>query len=91
MARAVELKEYTMEEVRRHNNPESCWLVVRGRVYDVTSFVPKHPGSAKAILKHAGTDATTDFDFHSSGAQNLWQTHLIGYLPGHKPWNCVIS
>ena len=79
-----------MEEVRKHNSAESCWLVVRGNVYDVTLFIPKHPGSANAILRHAGTDATTDFDFHSSKAQDIWKMHLIGYLPGHKPSVCII-
>lgn len=87
---AKELKEYTMEEVRQHNSAASCWLVVRGQVYDVTSFVPRHPGSANAILRHAGTDSSADFDFHSGKAQELWRSHLIGYLPGHKPANCAL-
>lgn len=31
-------------------------------MYDVTSFVPEHPGGAKIILNLAGTDATEEYD-----------------------------
>ena len=34
-------------------------------VYDVTSFLSSHPAGKSAILRHAGTDATEDFGFHS--------------------------
>ena len=32
------------------------------QVYDVTSFLPDHPGGKKAILTFAGRDATEEFD-----------------------------
>lgn len=87
-----ELPSYSWTEIAAHCTVDSCWLVVRGKVYDVTSFVDKHPGSSQAILKHAGTDSTVDFDFHSSSAQRLWQKYLIGYVEGENlGYNCVIS
>lgn len=33
-----------------------------GHVYDVTKFVPEHPGGAKIILQLAGQDATEEYD-----------------------------
>ena len=39
---------------------KDAWIVVKGRVYDVTAYVDDHPGGA-AILKHAGGDATAGF------------------------------
>ena len=33
-----------------------------GNVYDVTSFLPDHPGGSKIILQLAGTDATEEYD-----------------------------
>eukprot|EP01052_Picozoa_sp_SAG31_P019552 SAG31_NODE_1430_length_8385_cov_3.096186_6_plen_112_part_00 len=27
---------FTMEEVAKHNTPESCWLVIQGKIYDTT-------------------------------------------------------
>jgi hypothetical protein len=30
-----------------------CWIVIKGKVYDVTSYVEEHPGG-ESILKNAG-------------------------------------
>ncbi|CAC9886142.1 unnamed protein product [Aureobasidium pullulans] len=48
-------KVYTYDE-------DSCWVVLYGNVYDVTKFVPEHPGGAKIILQLAGQDATEEYD-----------------------------
>ncbi|VVT56842.1 uncharacterized protein SAPINGB_P005329 [Magnusiomyces paraingens] len=50
------------EEVAKHNSPESVWIIVHGKVYDVTAFLPEHPGGQKIILRYAGKDATAKFD-----------------------------
>ena len=55
-------KTYTYEEVQQHKSAESCWVVLYGSVYDVTSFLPDHPGGSKIILQLAGTDATEEYD-----------------------------
>ncbi|RPB18779.1 putative mitochondrial cytochrome b2 [Terfezia boudieri ATCC MYA-4762] len=52
----------TGAEVARHNSKDSCWVIVHGKVYDVTEFLPEHPGGSKIILKYAGKDATEEFD-----------------------------
>ncbi len=41
--------DYSLEEVHRHNTAENCWIMMRERVYEVTSFVRKHPGGAGNI------------------------------------------
>ncbi|KAJ2894872.1 hypothetical protein MKZ38_007121 [Zalerion maritima] len=61
-------KIFTAEEVATHNTAESCWVVLYGNVYDVTSFLPEHPGGSKIILKLAGRDATEEYDpIHPEG------------------------
>ncbi|KAF4456771.1 hypothetical protein F53441_1207 [Fusarium austroafricanum] len=47
-------KEFTREEIEKHNTQDDCWLVVEGKVYDATSVLDWHPGGAAAILGHAG-------------------------------------
>ncbi|AEO55361.1 hypothetical protein MYCTH_2299107 [Thermothelomyces thermophilus ATCC 42464] len=49
-------------EIAKHNKPDDCWVIVHGRAYDVTEFLPEHPGGTKIILKYAGKDATEEFD-----------------------------
>lgn len=48
--------------VARHNTSDSCWVVLYGHVYDVTDFLPSHPGAAAVILGLAGRDATDEYD-----------------------------
>lgn len=55
-------KTFTFQEVQQHRSTESCWVVLYGHVYDVTSFLSEHPGGSKIILQLAGTDATEEYD-----------------------------
>ena len=55
-------KKYTFDDVQQHRSQDSCWVVLYGSVYDVTSFLPEHPGGSKIILQLAGTDATEEYD-----------------------------
>lgn len=43
----------TGQEVAKHSTQEDCWVVVHGKAYDVTEFLPEHPGGMKIILKYA--------------------------------------
>ncbi|KZT06829.1 uncharacterized protein LAESUDRAFT_138709 [Laetiporus sulphureus 93-53] len=53
---------WSLKEVAKHNTPSSCWVIIKNKVYDVTDFLPEHPGGAKIILKHAGRDATSAYE-----------------------------
>lgn len=55
-------KKLTGEQVAEHNSKESCWVIIHGRAYDVTEFMPEHPGGPKIILKYAGKDATEEYE-----------------------------
>ncbi|KAJ5467958.1 hypothetical protein N7475_005710 [Penicillium sp. IBT 31633x] len=52
----------TGAKVAEHNSKDSCWVIVHGKAYDVTEFLPEHPGGQKIILKYAGKDATEEFE-----------------------------
>ena len=32
------VKKFTKEEVAKHDRPEDCWMIIRGKVYDVTAW-----------------------------------------------------
>ena len=44
VAKKENVKGFRWEEVAKHNTPDSLWIAIRGKVYDVTDFVSKHPG-----------------------------------------------
>jgi len=85
------LPVFSKEEVATHRGQESCWLIAHGLVYDVTSFMARHPGGVKAILMHGGEDSTEDFEFHSRQAQKDWQPYIIGVLEPDKDQACLVS
>ena len=79
-------KTYPMAEVAKHGNKDSCWFVVNDKVFDVTGFVPKHPGGKKDILSNCGKNVTKAFSTqggegkHSPKADGLLAGMQIGVL-----------
>ena len=51
-------KEFSMEEVKKHNKKDDLWIVVKGVVLDVTNWLDEHPGGPQALFSHMGRDAT---------------------------------
>lgn len=53
---------YPASEIVLHNNPQDgYWMVINGRVYDVSAFAHQHPGGLKIIQSYAGMDATVAY------------------------------
>ncbi len=56
-------------------------MILYGNVWDVTDFLPEHPGGSKIILNLAGKDATEEYDpIHPPGTleENLPESCRIG-------------
>jgi hypothetical protein len=73
----------SFDEVRRHASRDDCWAVVDGIVYDMTSFVARHPAGSSDIEEMCGTDATDDFtgEHGGQGEPESWLATLrIGVL-----------
>ena len=69
----------TLEEVAQHNSRDDCWMVISGKVYDITNWAPHHPGGAGIARMYAGKDATAEFsDFHSAEAV----AHMVHFMIG---------
>lgn len=43
------------EELAAHDSQDDCWIGYKGKVYDITDWLPRHPGSAGAIAPYCGT------------------------------------
>jgi L-lactate dehydrogenase (cytochrome) len=72
-----------LNAVAKHNTAESCWVILYGNVYDVTRFLPQHPGGSKPILQLAGADATEEYDpIHPPGIleENLKPEDKLGTI-----------
>jgi len=53
---------YSVSEVAKHTTKGDCWVILDGKVLNVTNFLSSHPGGELAILTFAGRDATEEFN-----------------------------
>ena len=73
--------KFTLEEVSKHNKKDDAWLIINNKVYDITKWIPIHPGGM-IIMKGVGKDATELFNNigHDNYAKNKLKTFQIGLL-----------
>ncbi len=69
----------TTAMIAQHNTRASCWSSINGNVYDLTSWIPNHPGGEQAILQLCGTDGSAKFNGKHGGAAKQ-----AGILAGFK-------
>ncbi|KAL3624383.1 hypothetical protein CASFOL_031051 [Castilleja foliolosa] len=75
-------KVHSFEDVANHNKKDDCWLIISGKVYNVTPFLEEHPGGDEVLIMATGKDATTDFEDvgHSDDAQEKMKEFLVGRI-----------
>ncbi|KAJ7265908.1 acyl-CoA dehydrogenase/oxidase [Mycena haematopus] len=83
-------KQYTQEEVAKHNKEGNLWVTIDSKVYDLSKFANLHPGGANVLYADgvAGQDATQAF----FGLHRLEVLHRpqyarlqIGRIQGEEP------
>eukprot|EP01119_Soliformovum_irregulare_P001521 TRINITY_DN11221_c0_g1_i1.p1 TRINITY_DN11221_c0_g1~~TRINITY_DN11221_c0_g1_i1.p1 ORF type:complete len:458 (+),score=100.47 TRINITY_DN11221_c0_g1_i1:78-1451(+) len=82
-------KKISWEELAKHNVGDDCWMAVRGKVYNVTDWVPKHPGGYDTIVLNGGRDGTQLFEaYHPIKTSLLLQKYYVGEVEydGEHPY-----
>ncbi|GFG22436.1 NADH-cytochrome b5 reductase 1 [Aspergillus udagawae] len=76
------MPEFTTEDVAGHKTRDDLWVIIHGKVYDITKYIRDHPGGADVLIDVAGTDATAAYEDvgHSEDADEIMQTYLVGTL-----------
>jgi cytochrome b involved in lipid metabolism len=70
----------TLNEIKKLRDNGYIILIANNKIYDVTTFVNEHPGSANAILRNHNNDCSQSYYFHSSRAKKIWDKFRIGHL-----------
>lgn len=74
-------RRVTREEIALHNTQNDCWIIISGKVYDITEWAPHHPGGAGIARMYAGREATAEFgDYHSTEAVAHMANFCVGAL-----------
>ncbi len=72
---------YNLAQIAMHNDHNDAWLVISGRVYDVSQY--NHPGGNKIFGNNYGMIATEDYNIahrHDSRFIHLIEDRCIGLL-----------
>lgn len=68
-------------DIKKAAQEGKLWIVIRGKVYDITKFRDLHPGGEEVLLQYEKNhDATKDFDDvgHSDEAKKMRDDYYIG-------------
>jgi len=71
----------TMADVAKHATPGDCWAAIDGSVYDLTSWISRHPGGPGVIKRLCGTDGSRAFN-GQHGGQRKPARELANFLVG---------
>jgi cytochrome-b5 reductase len=74
-----------VSELAKHASREDAWMSIRGKVYNVTSYMDYHPGGVEFLMRGAGIDATDLFDEYHKwvNLDNMLKGCFVGHLvPG---------
>jgi cytochrome b involved in lipid metabolism len=58
----------TLNQIAEHSSRSSCWSAINGNVYDLTSWIPNHPGGEKTILSLCGIDGSNGYNSQHGGS-----------------------
>ena len=81
------VRKITREELRVHNvvgnganKKDDLWVLVNGKVYDMSKFYRNHPGGPDIIEEWAGKDGTKVFEDagHPKNSKKEMETYMIG-------------
>ena len=50
----------SLDEVKKHSKKDDAWTIIENKVYNISSWIPKHPGG-EIIMQAVGKDATQLF------------------------------
>lgn len=84
--------------VDKNNDENGYWLIINGRVYDLSEFAHLHPGGLKIVRSYAGMDATAayrmvlhDVNSEVDALLGLYEIGVVRRLDLGQAWGVALS
>ena len=75
-----------------HNTESDCWVAYNGQVFDITSWLQRHPGGVNAILPYCGTSSAFQQAFtRQHGTRMVSLLMQVGKLMGMLKYQGQLS
>jgi sulfite reductase (NADPH) flavoprotein alpha-component len=86
------------EVVLRNNDEAGYWMIIDGRVYDLSEYAHLHPGGLKIMRSYAGLDATAAYRMvlHDVNSEvnvllGLYEIGVVRRLDLGQAWGAALS
>ncbi|KAJ6513084.1 cytochrome b5 [Mycena sanguinolenta] len=68
--------------LKQHRSKDDAWTAINGKVYNITAYLPFHPGGERELMRVAGRDGTHLFASTHAwvNADFMLDTCLVGFL-----------
>jgi cytochrome b involved in lipid metabolism len=76
------LRKISCRELAEHKSQFDCWTAYKGKVYNITQYLPYHPGGIPVLMQAAGKDCTALFNKYHSwvNAESMLSKCIIGVM-----------
>lgn len=68
---------YTLADVASHATESDCWTAINGSVYDLTTWIGRHPGGPGPIKGLCGIDGTDGFNKMHGGSKSAEKALIL--------------
>ncbi|KAM6490537.1 cytochrome b5 [Amanita muscaria] len=68
--------------LKQHNKRDDAWTAINGKVYNITPYLPFHPGGEKELMRVAGRDGSKLFAYTHAwvNADFMLDACFVGFL-----------
>lgn len=76
------LRKISLRELSEHKSQYDCWTAYKGKVYNITQYLPYHPGGIPILMQAAGKDCTVLFNKYHSwvNAESMLSKCIVGVM-----------
>ena len=80
-------KKISLKELAEHNTDLDCWTAYNGKVYNISQYLPYHPGGIAKLKLGAGKDCTELFNKYHRwvNIESILSKYMVGTLSDDIP------